>query len=139
MNANIQSVLNQYRQVGVQSGISDASPHRLVQMLMEGAIDRINTAKGNMARNEFTEKGRHISSAISIIDGLRSSLDKEKGGEIAQNLDALYDYMNRRLLEANVSNNVEMLDEVNGLMSEIKRGWDAIPENVKQAHTDQGL
>ncbi len=125
-HANIQSVLNEYKQVGVQNNITDASPHRLVQMLMEGALDRISTAKGHMQRNRFAEKGRFISSAISIVDGLRSSLDFEKGGEIAQNLDALYDYMNRRLLEANVNNNPDYLDEVHGLMSEIKAGWDAI-------------
>jgi len=125
-HANIQTVLNEYKQVGVQNNISDASPHRLVQMLMEGALDRISTAKGHMQRDRFAEKGRFISSAISIVDGLRSSLDFEKGGDIAQNLDALYDYMNRRLLEANVNNNAEYLDEVHGLMTEIKMGWDAI-------------
>lgn len=125
-HANIQSVLNEYKQVGVQNNVTDASPHRLVQMLMEGTLERISTAKGHMLRNHFTEKGRFISSAISIIDGLRSSLDFEKGGEIAVNLEALYDYMNRRLLEANVSNNTEYLDEVHSLMREIKSGWDAI-------------
>ena len=139
MNTNIQSVLNQYRQVGVQGGVTEASPHRLVQMLMEGALDRINTAKGNMSRNEFVDKGRHISSAISIIDGLKSSLDQEKGGEIARNLDALYDYMNRRLLEANVNNSIDMLSEVQSLLTEIKSGWDAIPEDVKQAHAEGRL
>lgn len=139
MNANIQSVLNQYRQVRVQGGVTEASPHRLVQMLMEGALDRVNTAKGNMIRNEFVDKGRHISSAISIIDGLRSSLDQEKGGEIARNLDALYDYMNRRLLEANVKNSVDMLNEVQSLLMEIKSGWDAIPEEIKRAHAEGRL
>lgn len=125
-HANIQSVLNEYKQVGVQNNVTDASPHRLVQMLMEGALERISTAKGHMQRNRFAEKSRFISSAISIIDGLRSSLDFEKGGEIAANLEALYDYMNRRLLEANVSNNTDFLDEVHSLLSEIKSGWDAI-------------
>jgi len=125
-HANIQSVLNEYKQVGVQNNVTDASPHRLVQMLMEGALERISTAKGHMLHNRFAEKGRFISSAISIIDGLRSSLDFEKGGEIATNLEALYDYMNRRLLEASVSNNTDYLDEVHSLMSEIKSGWDAI-------------
>lgn len=138
-HANIQSVLNEYRQVGVKTGVMDASPHRLVQMLMEGALDRISTAKGNMRRNEFVDKGRHISSAISIIDGLRSSLDHQRGGQISENLDALYDYMNRRLLEANVKNSEQMLDEVHGLLSEIKSGWDAIPEDIKRAHAEGKL
>jgi len=132
-HANIQTVLNEYRQVGVQNSISDASPHRLVQMLMEGALDRISTAKGNMQRGEFTEKGRFISSAISIIDGLRSSLDLDKGGEIATNLDDLYDYMNRRLLEANINNDESLLEEVHKLMSEIKSGWDGIASEAATA------
>jgi flagellar protein FliS len=132
-HANIQTVLNEYKQVGVQNNVTDASPHRLVQMLMEGALDRISSAKGHMQRNRFTEKSRFISSAISIIDGLRSSLDFEKGGEIAENLDALYDYMNRRLLEANVNNNIEYLDEVHGLMCEIKIGWDGIAAEANKS------
>jgi len=132
-HANIQTVLNEYRQVGVQNSISDASPHRLVQMLMEGALDRISTAKGNMQRGEHTEKGRFISSAISIIDGLRSSLDLDKGGEIAANLDDLYDYMNRRLLEANINNDESILEEVHKLMNEIKAGWDGIANEAATA------
>lgn len=133
-HANIQAALDQYRQVGVQGGLADATPHRLVQMLMEGALDRISTAKGCMERKEYKEKGRFISSARAIIDGLRSSLDFEQGGEIAQNLDALYDYMNRRLLEGNVSNDTAALDEVVQLMLQIKGAWDAIPESVRSAH-----
>jgi len=138
-HANIQTVLNEYKQVGVQNNVTDASPHRLVQMLMEGALDRISTAKGHMQRDRFAEKGRYISSAISIIDGLRSSLDFDKGGEIAQNLDALYDYMNRRLLEANVNNSEEMLNEVHSLMSEIKSGWDSIAGEASKMQQAQAL
>jgi flagellar protein FliS len=130
---NIQNVLNEYRQVGVRGVVADASPHRLIQMLMEGVLERISMAKGHMQRNRFTEKSRFISSAISIIDGLRSSLDFEKGGEIAGNLEALYDYMNRRLLEANVNNNIEYLDEVHGLMTEIKAGWDGIAAEANKS------
>ena len=132
-HANIQTVLNEYKQVGVQNNVTDASPHRLVQMLMEGALDRISAAKGHMQRNQFVEKSRFISAAISIIDGLRSSLDFERGGEIAENLNALYDYMNRRLLEANMQNKTEYLDEVSSLMGEIKSGWDAIAGEAAKA------
>lgn len=125
--ASMNSALQQYRKVGAQTGVEAATPHRLIQMLLEGALEKINLAKGYMQRNEIALKGSHISWAISIIDGLRMSLDKEAGGEIAENLDALYDYMGRRLLEANLNNDEGMLDEVSGLLLEIKSAWDAVP------------
>lgn len=125
------AALRQYRNVGAQSGIESADPHRLVQMLMDGALEKISTAKGFMLRGAIAEKGAHISWAIAIIDGLRAALNKEQGGEIAQNLADLYDYMGRRLLQANVENSPEMLDEVGNLMQEIKSAWDAVPESAK--------
>ena len=121
------SVLKQYNQVGAQSGVESASPHRLIQMLLEGALDKINLAKGYMQRGEIALKGSHISWAISIIDGLRMSLDKEAGGEMAENLDSLYEYMGRRLVEANLHDDVEILNEVSSLLLEIKSAWDAVP------------
>jgi len=118
----------QYKQVGTQTAIDSATPHRLIQMLLEGALEKLNLAKGYMQRGEIAMKGTHISCTISIIDGLRMSLDKEAGGNIAANLDELYDYMVRRLVEANLKNDPEMLTEVAGLLLEIKSAWDAIPE-----------
>lgn len=123
---------SQYKKVGAQTGVESASPHRLIQMLLEGALEKINLAKGYMQRGETPLKGTHISWAISIIDGLRMSLDKESGGEIADNLDALYDYMGRRLVEANLHNDPEILNEVSGLLLEIKSAWDSIPEAVNR-------
>ena len=130
---NVQGALNQYRKVGVQAGIADASPHRLIQMLLEGALDKVHAAKGHMERGETAAKGKHISWAISIIDGLRASLDPSAGGDMAANLDALYDYMNRQLLHANLRNDAAVLDEVARLLSEIKQGWDAIPRALRNA------
>lgn len=127
MNAN--AVLQHYRQVGVQSAL-DATPHRLIQMLMEAAIEKTVAAKFLMEQSNIAEKGRHISWAISIVGGLRDSLDLESGGEIAANLDALYDYMSRRLLQANLDNDVVALDEVAHLLRTVKSGWDGIAEQV---------
>lgn len=124
--------VDQYRKVGTQSEVEMADPHRLIQMLMEGALEKIAKAKQYMSVRNVPEKGRHVSWAISIIDGLRLSLDKEKGGEIASNLDALYDYMTRRLVQANAENNAAYLDEVASLLREIKSGWDAIPPEVRK-------
>lgn len=129
------AALKQYRSVNTQSGIESADSHRLVLMLMDGALEKISTAKGFMLRNSVAEKGAHISWAIAIIDGLRAALDHEKGGEIARNLEDLYDYMGRRLLQANVENSSDMLDEISGLMAEIKDAWGAIPEEAKKVPT----
>ena len=124
--------LSQYGKVAVGSEASYASPHRLIQMLMEGALDKIAFSKGQIERNDFAEKGRNITWAISIIQGLSASLDVESGGEIAANLEGLYDYMVRRLLEANKTNDVEILEEVSSLLKEVKQAWDAMPADVKQ-------
>jgi len=134
---NVKNVLKQYRQVGVQGTVDEASPHRLIQMLMEGALERISMAKGYMNLKEIPKKGESISSAISILDGLSVSLDKDAGGAIAENLEALYDYMKRRLVEANINNDFKILDEVTALLIEIKMGWDAIPEDAKNAHQEK--
>lgn len=125
MNASV--AMQEYRQNHIQGGIESASPHRLVQMLMEGALEKILAAKSYMAKNETTKKGEHISWAISIIDSLRSCLNVEVGGDFARNLLDLYNYMERRLVEANINNDPAMLDEVGQLILEIKAGWDAIP------------
>lgn len=127
------SGLEQYQKVGVQSEIEAASPHRLIQMLMDGALAKITTAKLCLSSGQVAGKGESISMAISIIGGLRASLDKDQGGEIASNLDSLYDYMERRLLEANIKNDASMLDEVVGLINEVKSAWDAIsPDAAEQ-------
>ena len=125
------SKINQYTQHDDKISVFEASPHRLVQMLLEGAIEKIHIAKGHMERGSHAEKGRHVSWAISIIDGLRSSVDVKAGGEMANNLDNLYEYMGHRLLQANMENDTTMLTEVCNLLLEIKSAWDAIPDEAK--------
>jgi flagellar protein FliS len=128
---NTRSAIKQYQQVSVNSSVMGASPHRLVQMLMEGTLERILVAKASMARNEIANKGQNISVAINILGGLQGSLNREVGGAIAENLYNLYDYMIRRLLVANSKNDETILDEVSGLMIQIKMGWDAMPDAYK--------
>jgi flagellar protein FliS len=122
--------LARYGQVAVAAEVAYASPHRLVQMLMEGALDRIAAAKGQVARRDYEGKSRNISWAVSIIKGLRNSLDHEQGGEIAANLDDIYDYLCRRLIDANSENAVSALEEASSLLGEVKAGWDAIPPHL---------
>jgi len=133
---NSRGGMSEYKKVDTQSGVAFADPHRLIQMLMEGALDKIAIAKGCLERNDIAGKGSHISWAISIIDGLRMSLDKTAGSDIAQNLDDLYDYMGRRLLQANIKSDPAMLDEVASLIREIKSAWDAIPDDIRKAHAE---
>jgi len=123
--------LSQYGKVAAQSEGEFASPHRLVQMLMVGALDKMAAAKGCIQRNDLEGKSAQITWATSIINGLRASLDPERGGEIAANLDDLYSYMLQRLVDANVANDVAIMDEVIGLMLEIKGAWDAMPEHIR--------
>ncbi|MBV1913718.1 MAG: flagellar export chaperone FliS [Cycloclasticus sp.] len=124
--------LKQYQQMGAHGGVMDASPHKLIQMLLDGALSRILSAKSALKQNEVAKKGEQIGSAISIIEGLRASLDFNQGGEISKNLDALYEYINHVLLQANIKNDAALLDEAGKLLSEIKMGWDAIDPNAAQ-------
>lgn len=123
--------IKEYQSVGTQTSIVDADPHRLIQLLFEGAAARIASAKGHIERQELDKKSAQINSAINIIGGLQESLNFD-AGELAYNLEKLYDYMIRRLFEANVRNSVEMLDEVNGLLLQIKSAWDEIRDQALQ-------
>ncbi len=129
-NHNVSEALQQYKSVGVASAVEDASPHRLVQMLLQGAIARVIAAEGYLSRGETARKGESVSVAIGIIGGLQGSLDMEGGGEIAVNLSALYDYMARRLMEGNRDNDREPIEEVLHLLREIKEAWDGIPDSI---------
>lgn len=126
-NASMNNNVSQYSQVNRVGGVTDADPHRLVLMLLEGALGKMATVKGLIMRGEIAKKGEVIGQAISIIGGLRSSVDLSKGGEIAANLDNLYEYIERQLIQANLNNNIEIVNEVVSLLREIKTAWDSIP------------
>lgn len=119
--------VNQYSSVNSYTGVTDASPHQLVQMLLDGALGKLSVVKGLIDRGEIAKKGTVIGQAISIVGGLRSSLDLSKGGEIAANLDNLYEYIERQLIQANLKNDVTIVDEVASLLLEIKTAWESIP------------
>ncbi len=117
---------NQYASAEADSELEDASPHRLIQILLEGLLARINSAKDAIAQNNLPAKSDSINKAIAIVAGLHESLDLDNGGEIAQNLGDLYAYISSRLLQASFANSIEMLDEVANLIRDVKSGWDAI-------------
>lgn len=123
--ANMQALVK-YATVSVQTEVENASPYRLIQMFFEGALMRIAKAKISIKQGDIPRKGENISSAISIIGGLRDSLDHKVDGEIVTNLEDLYAYMTERLLQANMNNDIEILNEVYGLLMDIKTAWDEI-------------
>lgn len=127
--------LKEYTKVNLQTGIENASPHRLIQMLIDGALAKLAHAKGHMKANAIANKGQDISMAISIIGGLRDSLDHENGGSLAANLEDLYEYMTYRLMESNLKNDELIIDEVYSLLTEIKTAWDEI-EHQTNAPSD---
>lgn len=136
MNAN--TATKTYASVGIETGALAADPHKLISMLYQGALLAIAKAKHGMlciANAQNTRKGikskdvaakcAAISKAMAIIDdGLNASLDKKVGGELAQNLSSLYDYMVIRLTQANLNNDINALDEVTQLLNELKGAWD---------------
>ena len=118
---------NAYRQVGAHSGVENASPHALIQMLFEGLFQSLNAARGAMERGEIEEKGRHLGKAVRILqEGLAAGLDLDKGGELAGNLKLLYDYSVKQLTHANVHNDVGLVEEVIGVLQPVAQGWKEI-------------
>ncbi len=116
--------LNQYRTVDAYGAAASSDRMQLILRMMQGALDRLAAAGGHMARGEQGLKGEALGRAVRLIDGLRSCLDKERGGEIAANLAALYEYMTRRLTEANLRNDPRGLSEVADLMEQLRSGWE---------------
>ncbi len=122
-----EAAVDHYSQVGMGTGVASATPHQLILMLLEGALISTNMAKLHMEKESVQGKCEAISRAMAIIDeGLRVSLDKTSGGEIANNLDSLYEYMSNQLLMANLHNQPSYLDEVVRLLTEVKAAWGEI-------------
>lgn len=127
MFGSTRSGANAYAKVGIETSVAAASPHRLIVMLFDGAVVSIMAARQHMKAGNIPAKGQAISKAITIIqNGLRASLDKEGGGEIATSLDALYEYMCDQLLTANLKGQPELLEEVQRLLVDLKTAWEAI-------------
>ncbi|ALQ51438.1 flagellar export chaperone FliS [Nitrosomonas ureae] len=124
------NAISTYQRVGVETGVESADAHKLILMLFEGTQEALAKTRMHMQRNEIAEKGQMISKAITIIDeGLSACLDMKAGGDLAIKLQALYNYMTHRLLVANIQNNIEILDEVNKLLSELYTAWKEIGES----------
>ena len=122
-----QSGISAYKKVSVHSEAVEADPYQLICMLMDGALERLKVAKAAMLRNDRVTKAQVLHRVVEILDELRASLNHKAGGQIAENLEKLYDYMIRRTLAANLQDDIKAVDEVNNLLSEIRNAWGAIP------------
>lgn len=128
MSYSAGNAMQAYNNVSVRSRIESASPHRLISLLLDGALEKIAVAKGNIRRGEVAGKAQAIGRAISIVEGLRMSLDHTVKNTLTENLDELYSYMERRLLYANLKSDEAVLDEVTHLLREIQEAWNAIED-----------
>ena len=123
---NSQAALKSYAKVHYRANVEIASPHRLIDMLYEGAIERIVQAKGAMEYGNIELKGNKINSAVSIVGGLRESLNTDVGGELAMNLDNLYVYIQSILSNAHIKNDPSKLDEAITLLTDLRSAWKQI-------------
>ena len=123
---NAHAAMQAYQNTNAHASVMDASPHKLVALILNRVLERISRAKLAIEQGDTAARGLAISKSIEAVASLQSWLDMEKGGDVAETLDGLYDYAVRRLLEANASNNLEALEEVSDLLGEIKSGWDGI-------------
>lgn len=127
MYGSSRNVANFYRRTEVSSAALGNDPHKLISLLLDGACKRLRLAHACIDRSDIPGKAKAISSACAIIGHLNATLDRQQGGEVAENLTAIYDYSLRRLTEANLHNDTAILDEVLGLIETIASAWDAIP------------
>lgn len=129
--ARPQQFANAYRHIGTETGVSGATPHRLVAMLFEGYMDALAQARGGMRAGNVERKNRGIQRALRIVgEGLRENLDMKSGGRLAQDLNELYGYLELRLTQANIRNDEALLDECQRLVQPLQDAWAAIGDKV---------
>ena len=129
MRAN-QKAIASYGDVKVTTGVATANNVQLIQMLFDGLLESLATAKGHIQNGAIVDKGKSIARASRIVLGLQGALDFERGGDLANNLNGLYAYVTRRLLYVNARNDLDALEEIYGLMNEIRAAWEGVPDLI---------
>lgn len=124
--------INAYKKGTLKQEIATADPHKITLMLMQGALDRMAYGKGCIERRDFEGKSDHLSRVSAILMNLRDTLDMDVKSEVTENLYSLYDYMIQRVTDANIQNDLNIMDEVINLLLPIKAAWASIPEEAKQ-------
>ena len=138
MRANSRAIQS-YGDVKVSSGVATANNVQLIQMLFDGLLESLSAARGHILHKNINEKSKAIARASRIVIGLQGALDFEKGGDLASNLNELYSYVTRRLFHVNAHNDVEVLDEIHGLMREIRDAWEGVPSLVPATNRHVGM
>ena len=131
--AMIRSSIRQYQNTGL-SQVENADPHTLISLIMQHILGNLAAAKGAIDRKDIAIKNKTLNKVIGLIGELQDSLDMEKGGELSTNLYNLYAYMIRQVTKSNMKNTAEPLTEVITLITEIKSGWDGIPQDIRQQY-----
>ena len=126
-----------YKSVATHGAAIEADPQQLICLLMDGALERLHLAKACIQRGDLVEKATTLHRVGAIIDELRLSLDHKAGGQLATNLDSLYDYMMRRVMVANLQNDASVIDEVGKLLAQIRSAWGQIPASARTARAAQ--
>ncbi len=139
MNYPANSALGSYQANGASLAVDHANPHQLIDMLMTRALGRLAIARGNINRGNSQAKRENLSGVMAIIAGLQSFLDHKKGGTVSNDLDALYDYMGRQLVKANVGDDLAPLEEVIVLLKEIHGAWQQIKPDVATEHAASSI
>lgn len=129
--------IQQYANNYVETAVSEAGPHKLIQMLYDGLIKNMNLAKVFIEQKNFEKKSEHINKALAILASLRGNLDLENGGDVAANLDGLYEYCYKTLFQSSAKNDLTALDEVIGHIQSLSEAWQLMPENIKNASKEQ--
>ena len=124
-----------YQEIGLETGVASASPHQLVLMLLDGALERVAMARGCLQRGDIGQKAALLQRVMAIVGELSASLDLQRGGALASNLRDLYEYIERQLLRANTENRAASLDEVAALLNEIRSAWAAVGSSSRPVRT----
>ena len=131
MSVNM-TAMKQYRTVDIRSSVESASPHQLISMLFDGALTSLASAKGEITRKNIEARAKELNKANGIVMALKDYLDLDKGGEVAENLFYLYDYIIRGIIEANREQNSDKLQELINLLLELKQGWASMPLEIRK-------
>lgn len=122
-----------YRKDSIKSDLASADPHRVIQLLMQGALEKLALGKGCIERSDWEGKSTSLTRAVEIINALKDALDRDVNPELVDNLEMLYEYMTVRITEASVNKDISIIDQVMGLLLQIKSAWDQISPTDKQA------
>lgn len=140
MFGNSRQGANAYAKVGLETGVIAASPHELIVMLYDGAITSLHMAGRAMDNNNVEEKSKSISRAVNIVnEGLKSCLNIKQGGELAANLDDLYQYISNRIMLANLRNDKTLLEEASTLLSGLRDAWKMIDPKIQSTNKSASL